>query len=350
MPRATRSRPLGILLLTLAAPLLSGCALALPQSTLHPAGDVARFQQGLFLFIFWIAVGVFVVVEGLLLFAMVRFRRRRGQERRLPSQVHGNTRLEIAWTIAPAIIVVAITIPTVRSIAPTYDPPPDQAGLAEAIDIHVEGHPWWWEYRYLDPTTKQVRFVTANEMHVPVGSVVRLTLTSADVIHSFSVPRLAGTRDAIPGRENRMWFRASEVGPFSGQCKELCGLSHANMRTIVVAEPQADYEAWVRLQQQPAAAPAGAAQRGAQVFQQGACIGCHTVRGTVAQATVGPDLTHFGSRTTIAAGILPKDPQGTNLAKWLHNPPAIKPGSIMPNLHLSEQEIADLAVYLESLK
>jgi cytochrome c oxidase subunit 2 len=187
-------------------------------------------------------------------------------------------------------------------------------------------------------------------MHIPVGSVVRLTLTSADVIHSFSVPRLAGTRDAIPGRENRIWFRATEEGEFLGQCKELCGLSHAKMRTLVVAESRPEYEAWARQQQAPAFAATGNAVRGAQLFQQGACVGCHTIRGTPAQATVGPDLTHCGGRSTLAAAALEKDAQGANLRRWLQDPPAVKPGSIMPNLHLSEQEIADLAVYLESLK
>lgn len=328
-----------------------GCALALPQSTLHPAGDVAQKQQNLFVFIFWIAAAIFVVVELLIVVAVFRFRRRAGQEGRMPPQTHGNTPMEIAWTVAPAIIVIAITIPTVRGIAGTYDPPSDQAGLAEAIDVEVVGHQWWWEFRYMEPGTDQVLFVTANEMHIPVGAVVRLSLQSADVIHSFSVPRLAGTRDTIPGRTNRMWFRATQAGTFPGQCREFCGTSHANMKTVVVAhESRAEYDAWVRAQQAPALAPAGNAARGAQLFQQGACVGCHTIKGTPAQERVGPDLTHFGSRTTIAGAMLAKDPQGDSLRRWLRNPPDVKPGSIMPNLNLTEQDINDLATYLESLK
>lgn len=326
----------------------SGCRLDLPQSTLNAAGDVARSQQDLFVFIFWISAVIFVIIQGLLIFIVFRFRRRRGHEDDIPTQTHGSTALEIGWTIAPAILVIAITIPIVKGIAPTYDPPVALAG-ERSIAVEVVGHQWWWEYRYFEENG-ELDFVTANEMHIPVNAVVNLTLTSVDVIHSFSIPRLAGTRDVIPGRENRMWFRATEEGKFEGQCKEFCGASHALMRTFVVSESQDAYEAWAEGQRSLAVAVTVETQPGWDVFQAKGCVGCHTVEGTDAAGTIGPNLTHYGARTTIAANILNKDDAGENLSKWLRNPPGVKPGSIMPNLNLSESDIASLVVFLESLK
>jgi cytochrome c oxidase subunit 2 len=335
---------LSLLLLALAA---SGCELELPQSTLNPAGDVAVNQKNLFLFVFWISVAIFIVVIGGLVYILFRFRAKPGSENDIPAQTHGNTPIEIAWTLAPALIVIAVTVPTIRGIGGTYDPP-SSLNDSPAMTVEVVGHQWWWEYKYLN-AAGEIDFVTANEMHIPVDTVVRLDLRSADVIHSFSIPALAGTRDAIPGRDNRSWFIAREIGRFEGQCKEFCGLSHALMRTVVFAESQNDYATWADTQRSPAVAASPDVQPGLDVFLAKGCIGCHTIDGVPnAVGVVGPNLTHFGSRSTVAANILNKN-GGENVAKWLRDPPGIKPGSIMPDLNLSEDEISKVTTYLESL-
>ena len=345
---SVRPRPilLGFLLLavTIAA---FGCDFSVAQSTLDPKGDVAEHQRDLFLFVFVIAALIFFVVIGALVYILFRFRARPGSENDVPPQTHGNTSLEIGWTIAPALIVLLITIPTVQGIARTYDPPSDVDSTGD-MTVEVVGHQWWWEFRYLD-ANGELDFVAANEMHIPVDTVVRLELRSVDVIHSFSVPKLAGTRDAVPGRENRSWFIAREAGRYEGQCKELCGLSHALMRTVVYAEPQADYEAWAEAQRAPALDPTPETQAGVDVFYAKACTGCHVIRGLEnALGITGPDLTHFGSRTTLAANILDHDME--NLGAWLRDPPSIKPGSLMLDLDMTETEIAAVSSYLMSLQ
>jgi cytochrome c oxidase subunit 2 len=342
---------------------LSGCATNLPQSTLYPAGDVADGQKDLFMLVFWIAAIIFVIVEALLVYIIIRFRQKKGQEDYLPKATHGNTMLEIGWTILPVLIVIGITIPTIQGIAETYDPPKEFANT-ETITVEVVGAQWWWEYRYLD-ANGDVDFVTANEMHIPTNTVVKLKLKSVDVIHSFSVPRLAGTRDVIPGRDNRMWFNATEEGIFMGQCKEFCGASHALMRTIVIAESPDNYTQWAESQR--LGVPNSYEQTaGWKLFQDKGCVGCHTIRGTTAIGDIGPDLTHFGSRHSIASNVLHKgepsvnfvdfyndlerDDNLENLKSWLENPPAVKPGSLMPDLGLTDSEITTLAEFLENLQ
>ncbi|MGH2350349.1 MAG: cytochrome c oxidase subunit II, partial [Chloroflexota bacterium] len=211
------------------------------------------------------------------------------------------------------------------------------------------GHQWWWEFQY-----PELGVTTANELHIPVGVPINLELESADVIHSFWVPHLAGKTDAIPGRVNRLWFLADEPGTYNGQCAEFCGIEHALMRMLVIAESQSEFDAWVRNERSiPAFAATPTAQdslvtRGAQLFANGVCITCHTIRGTAAQGKVGPELTHVGSRQTIAANTLPNTPEG--LERWLRNPQAVKPGNLMPNLNLSDEDIDALVAYLQSLK
>lgn len=362
IPRSKQSFLILFVVLLLGV-ILSGCQTDLPQSTLYPAGDVARDQKSLFVFIFWIAAIIFVIVQAILIFIIFRFRRKSGEENAIPRQTHGHTLMEIGWTLIPVAIVVAITIPTIQGIAGTYDAPEALAEATGTLEVEVVGHQWWWEYRYLDENG-DLDFVTANEMHIPTNTVINLTLMSEDVIHSFSVPRLAGTRDAVPGRENRMWFNATEEGIFAGQCKEFCGTSHTLMRTVVFADSRSDYAAWADTQRAPAVA--ADQQDGWAVFQGKGCIGCHTVEGTAAAGTIGPDLTHFGSRITIAANTLHKgepdvtfadylenperDTSGANLASWLADPPGEKPGSLMPNLGLSNTEITSLVAFLEGLE
>lgn len=348
-------RPVVAAMLLLAfATLLGGCTTNNPQSTLEPKGFQAQEIYNLFVnWLFWPAVVVFFAVEGLLLYSIFRFRARPGDP--LPVQLHGNTRLEITWTIVPALILVVILGATFRTQAVLATPP-----QGETIRVQVIGHQWWWEFVYPD-----LGVTTANELHIPVGVPVLLEMTSADVNHSFWVPHLAGKMDAIGGRINRMTFQADEAGVYSGQCAEFCGIQHAMMRVLTVAESRSEFDAWVRQQRSipafaaatPAAGTAAGSapaateslvQRGAQVFANGACVTCHAVRGTPAQARVGPDLTHFGARRSIAANTLPNTPE--NLARWLRNPQAVKPGNLMPNLNLSDQDIQALVAYLGSLK
>lgn len=318
--------------------LFAACAKNAPQDTLDPAGPIAARINELFWPVFWIAVGIFVLVEGALLWAVIRYRHRGDGPG--PQQVHGNTRLEIAWTVAPALLLaIFVAIPTVATIINLSRKP-----SGDVLEVKVTAHQWWWAYEYTD-----LRVVTANELHIPVGKPVFITLESDDVIHSFWVPRLAGKQDVVPGRTNTMTIEASEPGRYPGQCTEYCGLSHANMRLLVVAESPEDFDDWVSRQRLPADSPADAlAGEGENLFLSGACAGCHTINGTSAQGKVGPDLTHVAGRSVFAGAMF--DLNSENLAKWLRDPPGVKPGSRMPNLGLSEGEIEALIAYLETLK
>jgi cytochrome c oxidase subunit II len=351
--RPTRTRRRLWALLGPAALLLAACSQPYPYNSLAPAGPVAQKQKDLYLLVFWIAVVVFVLVEGALVYAAIRFRRRRADE--LPVQVHGNTRLEIIWTILPALLLAGIAVPTVAAIFDLARAP------TNAVQVTVTGNQWWWHVRYPNGEGLEDDVVTANEIHIPVGRPVLLTLTSRDVIHSFKVPRLAGTQDLIPGRTETLTFQADIPGTYQGECAEYCGESHANMRFIVVAEPASEFETWLADQGQAAAEPpeGGDPAAGLEVFSNplpqgpppgspfGACIGCHAVEG-VGGGDVGPDLTHFGSRKVFAGGILENTPE--NVARWLRNPDAVKAGSKMPNYRLTEDQIEDLVAYLESLE
>ncbi len=329
------------LFVALPALLASGCGGTYPQSTFLLYSDFARDIQGLFdQILFWAAV-VFVVVEGILFWTILRYRRKPSDG--VPPQIHGNTRLEVAWTAAPAIILLLIIAPTIQTIFKTQAPAP-----ADALHIRVIAHQWWWEFQYTDPS---LGVVTANEVHMPVGKTIAFEEQSADVIHSFWIPALGGKRDVVPGHTNHLWFTPDTVGEFPGQCVEFCGDSHANMRLRAFVQTQADFDAWVRQQKQPAATPPASsadAAKGAQTFQTRGCASCHTIAGTPAQAKVGPDLTHVGSRTTIAGGMLPNTPN--ELRAWLRNPTGVKPGALMPNLGLSNDELDGLVAYLQSLK
>lgn len=323
---------------------LLACQGPFPQSTLHPAADLSATIDGLFRTIFWLATGVFVVVEGLLVFILIRYRARPGQPP--PPRVHGNTLLEAAWTLAPAVILVFVAVPTIETIFRT-----DGAPAEGAIQIDVVGHQWWWEYSY-----PAYGFVTANEMHIPREAPVALTLTSRDVIHSFWAPRLGGKRDAIQGRRNRLAFKADSAGVFMGQCAEFCGESHANMGLRVVVDEPVAFARWVAAQQAgavPADSLSELARTGLEAFRTirdpvtNTCIVCHAVQG-VSGGVMGPNLTHLASRATIAAGVLPNTAEG--LARWLRDPPAVKPGSLMPRIGLSEAEIGALVAFLQSLR
>ena len=326
----------------------SGCANQdnLPQTVLDPEGPVSRQLDKLWDPVFLIAAIIFFLVELGVLFVVFRFRERTGDEQ--PRQVHGNTALELTWTAIPALILAVIGVFTVLTVLDINR----RAEGAEVLQVKVIGNQWWWEYEYPDQEV-----VTANELVIPTGSRVELEMTSADVIHSFWPPKLAGKVDVVPGRINRMQLEAEEAGTYYGQCGEFCGLSHAYMRLRVIAMEPADFEEWVEGQQQEAsAAPSSdeAAAEGEALFTAKGCGGCHTVNGLEgAGGKVGPDLTHVASRKTFAGAIF--DFNDVNLRKWLRDPPGQKPmdpdnGQGMPNLGLSEEEITQLIAYLKTLK
>jgi cytochrome c oxidase subunit II len=319
----------------LACLIFTSCSRDAPYNYLQPEGPQARQADSLWDLTFGIAVVIFFLVEGALVYILFKYRQR--SDRDMPKQVHGNTRLEMMWTAIPVLLLTVIAFRTVAGIYEIAERPDNP------VEVTVTGHQWWWEFEYKDGP------VTANELHIPVGRPVLFTLRSADVIHSFWVPKLGGKQDAVPGRVIKMTYEAPKEGEYLGECAEYCGLSHANMRLRVFAHPPAEYEQWVADQMKDAAPPAaGLAAQGADLFAKGQCVGCHTVKGTPAQGTIGPNLTHFASRTTFAGSIFERNEE--NLGRWLADPPENKPGSKMPDLGLKEPEIQALVAYLQSLK
>ncbi|MDQ3531416.1 MAG: cytochrome c oxidase subunit II [Actinomycetota bacterium] len=328
--------------------LMAGCASDAPQSVLEPAGESARKADGLWNLTFSIAVAVFVFVQAALIYSVIRYRAKPGREAR---QFEGNARLEVILTVIPALILAAIAVPTVGTIFDLAGEPKGD----DVLQVNVQGRQYWWLYEYPD-----LDVVTANELHIPVGTPVNLTIEGYDVNHSFWVPRLAGTQDVVPGRVNRLTLEADEPGTYRGQCKEFCGLSHANMALRVIAHEPAAFETWIAEQQQPSAKPAGSlAAEGAKLFVNGsedgqfaagaACASCHAIEGLDgALGVIGPNLTHLQSRQTFAAGLFKTNE--ANLRAWLADPPARKPGSQMPDVGLTEGQIDALVAYLETLK
>ncbi len=323
----------------------------LPQNALDPAGPAARSIDNLWWLVFWIATVIFVVVEAALIFVVFRFRRRGGTDEPV-KQVHGSTRLEIVWTIIPAVILAAIAVPTIATL---FDLRAEPAPSENALQVEVTGHQWWWEFYY-----PEYDVTTANELHIPAGRPVYLTMTSADVIHSFWVPQLNGKRDLVPGRTTNLTLEADEPGVFFGQCAEFCGLAHADMRHRVFAETEADFEAWASAQAEPATLPAeGPAAAGWETFQI-SCASCHTVDGTSAEGDFAPNLTHFASRTTFGGATFANTE--AHLREWLRDPIDLKPmrpdyndleaGRVlgMPNLGLTEVEIDGLIAFLDTLE
>lgn len=350
--RSTRTfRRVG-LALTLVALALAGCGQATPQTTLEPGSGSARTIYDLTLLLFWLGVAVFVLVEGVLIWSAIKFRHRYDDQ--LPAQIHGNTKVEIAWTIVPAIVAVFIFVMSFQAIQ-RIEILPD---TSDKITVEVIGHQWWWEFRYPDIQDSNGQpLVTANEMWVPSGQVIDMTLKSADVIHDFWIPGLAGKRDAIPNRNNKVWFQADDVADgepkvFWGQCAEYCGTQHAYMKMRVVVASPADFTQWREQQVQPAVNPTLPTS-----FATKGCVGCHAVSGAQtadgakAVGITGPNLTHFGSRMTIAAGTLDNTPE--NLHRWLDEPNVVKRGNLMSvaitDDTLSPDEIDELVQYLESL-
>lgn len=389
--RTLRPRALALPLAVVALAATS-CASHAPMDSLKPKGPESRYIDSRFFPVFWIAVVVFVLVVAIASYCVVRFRERTGDE--APVQVHGNTKLEVAWTIIPFLLLVGVGITSVIGIFHLYQTPKGSSiALTDAsattdtpqlqgdvLQVQVFAHRWWFEYHYpglgpVDPATGQPGdIVTANELHIPAGKMVRLTITSNEpagspegkgpgVIHNYWIPELAGKIYAIPGHITHLNLEADSKAitdghsiTYSGQCSEYCGLSHANMRIKAVAESPADFATWVG-QQRQLAKPLDAAEQftspdayaGYTLFNGSAgCATCHSVNGTKAAGQVGPNLTHLGSRSVFAGAIF--ELNDTNLRTWLRNPQAAKPGANMKIRKLNEDEISKLIAYLDTLK
>jgi cytochrome c oxidase subunit II len=302
-------------------------------STLDARGPAADRIATLWWLLLVIATVVFAVVVGFLLVAIARARRRDSPVRR--DAGWGERFIVIAGVVVPALILIAVFVVSLRDMVALSD-----RGNEADLTIVVIAHDWWWEVRYPNGA------VTANEIHMPAGEPVRFQLLTDDVIHSFWVPQLQGKVDHITGRENYIWLEADEPGRYRGQCAEFCGLQHANMGFDVVAQPRADFDAWVDAAAAPATTTMPAVD-GENLFLEGTCAGCHAIRGTTADADVGPDLTHLADRETLMAGMLPNT--RANLARVVTDPQSIKPGAAMPPTDLSDEELDALLDYLEGL-
>ncbi|HJQ95633.1 MAG TPA: cytochrome c oxidase subunit II [Acidimicrobiia bacterium] len=341
---STRPPKLGrLLVLSGLALFLTSCSvIGIPDSpldSLDPRGPFAERIDNLFWPVFWVATGVFILVEGAMVLSVFLFRDRPG--RKDPRQIHGNNKLEIMWTIIPAVILASIAIPTVRAITDLTE-----CG-ADAYPVQIIGHQWWFEYRY---PLEEV--VTATELVIPAGREVCATMTSEDVLHNYWIPALNGKRYLVPGQETSLRLEAYEPGVYMGQCAEFCGLSHSLMRARAVAMTEEEFSSWISSQQEPAPQPAegSEAAAGLEVFLN-RCTQCHTIdpfNVVALDQFSGPDLTHFMSRETIAGGALEYSP--ANLTRWLANPPQVKPGSFMPDLGLTQEEIDSLIALLETLE
>lgn len=311
-----------------------------------PLGPAARASADIYWIMFVAAVIVLAIVDGGLLYAGIRFRERPGH---VAKQFHGHNLLELAWTVVPTIMVISFSVLSFQKLQVLND-----TKTGAEMTIGVEARQWAWSFSY--PQEDRFKLidgtylVTGGQLDIPVGTKVRLTLTSPDVIHSFWVPNLGNKKDVVPGRPTETWIQADKPGTYKGQCYEFCGTGHANMLITVVAHPTAEYDAWVRT----AVADANrlldpATKAGRETFLAQACVGCHTVKGTPANGKVGPDLSRIASQTTPIAGVL-SPVNEENLKKWISNPPAVKPGTIMPKLDLTDQQINDIVKWLLTLK
>ena len=312
--------------------LLAGCSGHDPQDTLNPQGHIAAVTKALFYPIFWIAVAVFVLVEGMLVYMVLRYRDRGG--RQMPVQIHGSTRLELTWTAIPTLMLLGIAIPTIATLVHVDTTP------ANAMEINVTGHQWWWEFDY-----PKEGIVTSDELRIPAGVPVHVNLHSADVIHSFWVPTLVGKQDIIPNHPGGLWFSAYRPGVYDAQCAQFCGEQHALMQFRVVAQSQDDFNVWVASQKASAnlGASGGALP---QAFANNGCAGCHAIAGTNASGTIGPNLTHFASRSWFEE--MENNPQ--NVERWITDTQRIKHGNDMKIGQLSEQDVRSLVSLLQNLK
>jgi cytochrome c oxidase subunit 2 len=320
----------------------------------YPLATPAANEKHIAMFVLGITAGIFVVVAGLIVFTIWKFRRRHDDDtHQEPAQVYGSNQIEVAWTVIPILIVFVLIGVTARVIAAVQNQSPPK----NMVKVRIVGHQWWWEIEYPD-----YGIVTANELHVPVSkdgqNAAYLRLESQDVIHSFWVPQLSGKTDLIPNRINYMWIDPSEAGVYLGNCAEYCGTQHANMLLRVTAQPREEFEKWAKAEQQtppsaiPAPTEANAAPlqpvgQGRATFESLSCVSCHNIKGTAAQGKFGPDLTHLMSRQTIGAGVTTNTT--AHLRAWVNDPQTIKPGCLMPSLKLTNNQLNQVMTYLQSL-
>jgi cytochrome c oxidase subunit 2 len=314
-----------------------------PTNSFAPVSTPAQSILDLSRFVLIVTGAIFIVVFTLLAYSVAKFRKPRISDGREPAQVYGSTQVELAWTVIPVLIVLVLFLAAARVIAGIQN----VARPANAIEVTVIGHQFWWEYRY-----PALNVVTANELHIPVSDPANptptfLTLLSADTDHSFWVPRLAGKTDLIPNHPNSMWVDPHETGLYLGQCAQYCGTQHAKMLLRVYVDSREDFDRWIQAQRRPAPVAANISE-GQKIFERTSCINCHTIAGTPANGTFGPDLTHLMARHTIASGAA-ENTLG-NLVSWIYNPAFIKPGSKMPAMGLSTQQAVAVAAYLETLR
>ena len=314
-----------------------------PTTIFSPVSTPASSIFGLSLFVLAVTAVIFTIVFSLLVYSIVKFRKRRDDDGHEPPQIYGSNQVELAWTVIPVLTVFVLFLVTARVIHSIQDAPQPPG----AIEVVAIGHQFWWEFRY-----PALGVVTANELHVPVSNPSHptptfMTLTSADTDHSFWVPRLAGKTDLIPNRANHMWIEPHDTGMYLGQCAQYCGTQHAKMLLRVYVETPEDFKLWIASQQKTANQDA-AVSAGRRVFENTACLNCHTISGTNGNGRFGPDLSHLMSRHTIASGAAENTPQ--NLRLWIQNPDAIKPGSLMPAMQLTDTDLDVLVRYLETLQ
>lgn len=290
-----------------------------------------------------VCIAIFFVVASLLAYGLYRYRERDGDDLSEPPQVYGSREIEIAWTVIPILLVFIFFLATARTINTVQNAKP----ASGAVQVTVVGHQWWWEIHY-----PELGVVTANELHIPTSDPAARTptfirLESADVAHSFWIPELGGKTDVIPNRVNTMWLEPRQPGTYLGNCAEFCGLQHANMLIRVVVQPPDEFARWVEAEKRDAAA-ATEALEGRELFLSTSCVNCHTIHGTPADGTFGPDLTHLMSRETIGSGVVPNTPE--NLRAWTRNPQALKPGCQMPDMQLTDDELDQIVSYLSTLE
>jgi cytochrome c oxidase subunit 2 len=324
-------------------------------SIFDPVSPPGESIRSLAFFVFAVTGVIFLIVEGILLYSVYRFRHGAPKEGSEPPQVYGSRPIEIAWTAVPALIVFVLILIIARTIwevrVDPHNPPKD----SKPLRVTVIGHQWWWEYVYESYDGKKLGFKTANELHVPASNLkidserrpVYLTLQSADVCHSFWVPRLAGKMDLIPGRSNNLWFETNKTGLYLGQCAEFCGPQHAKMLLRVYVDTPDVFDKWVKNQQQKAVDNPAVAE-GKKAFLSRSCVNCHRVYGTGAEGTYAPDLTHLMSRKTLASGIITNTRE--NLRRWIGDPQKDKPGCLMPAFGLSKSELDLVVDYLATLR
>src|ERR1043166_315270 len=307
------------------------------SNALDPQSPLARAIYDLGIVSSVIFALIFVIVTGAITFSIFRFRTRPGEPD--PRQIQGNRKVVIAWTIIPFLIVIFLFLITLSAMN-RADPPP-----APSPDLVITGHQFWWQVDY--PSSGGI---TANEIHVPVGKPLSVQLESADVLHEFWVPKLTRKMSNVPGQPNHIWLQADKPGSYIGQCSEFCGTQHAWMRILVVADEPAQFEEWQRAQLKPAQTPVNdAAAKGLTFFQTATCINCHAIRGVSgADLRVAPDLTHVGSRKQLASGMMVNTP--ANMRLWLKSPQHIKPGALMPDFSLTDEQLDQLAAYLSALR